>query len=159
MLITTFKRDFIIRICNLKGCHTTETDLNFNPLLHENFSLGMKTQSGDSKGRNEGRRNLQPKSPPRLMTLVSVFSRRNSPNPQMLSEFITRYSQFKKVRNHEPQNFSSKTCFSSQKALIENTTGTCFDCGTSEVLITVLHKSTIAVRIFYSSINNSTKIK
>lgn len=68
---------------------------NFNPLLHQNYSLGMKPQSGHSKGR----RRLGPKSSPRLMNLVSVFCRRNSSTHKCFQNLLPHIH-----KNHESMN-------------------------------------------------------
>lgn len=80
MLITAIKRDLIIRISDLRGCHTTET------LTHCNTKITLSEWNHNQVTWKEGRR-LGPKSSPKLMNLVSVFCRRNSYTPQMLSKF------------------------------------------------------------------------
>lgn len=65
--------------------------------------------------------------------------------------FITRYSQFKKVRNHESKNSSSNLC--DPESPDWQHWDLLWHCGTSEVLvITVLHKvNNCGAKIYYSA--------
>ena len=117
---------------------------NFNPLLHENYSLGMKPQSGHLKGRKK--------------TWAKILSKIDESRVGVLQKKLLNPTNAFKIllpgihnsRKSETMNprIPHQTCVT-QKALIDNT-GTCFDTAAQVRFLWLLFytKSTIAVRKF-----------